>query len=97
QPYRLPLHDALPISLPDEILAQKQIRQAVGAALAQLEPEQREVLVLRDMEGLTAAEVAEVMSTSVPAVKSRLHRARARLRDTVRSEEHTSELQSREK
>ena len=70
-------------ALPDEVLAQKQIRQAVGAALAQLEPEQREVLVLRDMEGLTAAEVAEVMSTSVPAVKSRLHRARARLRDTV--------------
>jgi RNA polymerase sigma-70 factor (ECF subfamily) len=49
----------------------------------QLEPEAREVVVLRDIEGLTAAEVAEVTGTSVAAVKSRLHRARAALRERL--------------
>jgi RNA polymerase sigma-70 factor (ECF subfamily) len=39
------------------------------------------VLLLRDVEGLSAAEVAGVTGLSVPAVKTRLHRARARLRE----------------
>jgi RNA polymerase sigma-70 factor (ECF subfamily) len=43
----------------------------------------REVLVLRDVEGLTAPEVAEVMGLSVEAVKSRLHRARVAVREAV--------------
>ncbi len=43
----------------------------------------REVLVLRDVEGLTAREVAEVLGTTVEAVKSRLHRARLAVRARV--------------
>jgi RNA polymerase sigma-70 factor (ECF subfamily) len=43
----------------------------------------REILVLRDVEGLTAPEVAEVTGLTVEAVKSRLHRARARVRASV--------------
>jgi RNA polymerase sigma-70 factor, ECF subfamily len=43
----------------------------------------REVLVLRDVEGLSAAEVAEVLGVSVQAVKSRLHRARISVRAHV--------------
>jgi RNA polymerase sigma-70 factor (ECF subfamily) len=52
-------------------------------ALTQLEPAHREVIVLRDMEGLPAIEVAEVLGLSVPAVKSRLHRARKALREVI--------------
>jgi RNA polymerase sigma-70 factor (ECF subfamily) len=49
-------------------------------AIASLDPTSREVLVLRDVEGLTAPEVAEVLGVTVDAVKSRLHRARAEVR-----------------
>ena len=52
-------------------------------AIAALEPMYREVLVLRDVEGLTAPEVAEVLGVSVQAVKSRLHRARLAVRERV--------------
>ena len=43
----------------------------------------REVLLLRDVEGLSAAEVAEAIGVSVEAVKSRLHRARVAVREKV--------------
>ena len=43
----------------------------------------REVLFLRDVEGLTAPEVAEVLGVTVQAVKSRLHRARLSVREQV--------------
>jgi RNA polymerase sigma-70 factor (ECF subfamily) len=66
--------------LPDEALAERQIEQAVEQAIATLDPMYREVLILRDIEGLSAAEVAEVVGASVDAVKSRLHRARIALR-----------------
>jgi RNA polymerase sigma-70 factor (ECF subfamily) len=50
------------------------------AALASLPDHYREVLLLKDVEGLSAEEVAEVVQEKVPAVKSRLHRARLELR-----------------
>src|SRR5512146_379372 len=61
---------------PEEDLAGRQLRDALDAAIGALEPMYREVLVLRDVEGLSAPEVAEVLGISVEAVKSRLHRAR---------------------
>ena len=48
-----------------------------------LDPMYREVLVLRDVEGLSAPEVAEIMGLTVEAVKSRLHRARLAVREAV--------------
>lgn len=68
---------------PDEALAGKQVEQALEDAIRALDPMYREVLVLRDVEGLTAPEVAEVLGISVQAVKSRLHRARVAVRDGV--------------
>jgi RNA polymerase sigma-70 factor (ECF subfamily) len=58
----------------------RQIGAALAAALAGLRPEQREVVVLRDVEGLSAEEAAEVVGVEVGALKSRLHRARLELR-----------------
>lgn len=67
----------------DEALASKQVEQALDAAIASLEPMYREVLLLRDVEGLTAPEVARVTGASVQAVKSRLHRARLAVRERI--------------
>lgn len=69
-----------PSASADETLASKQVEQALEAAIASLEPMYREVLLLRDVEGLTAPEVAGVTGASVQAVKSRLHRARLAVR-----------------
>ncbi len=68
---------------PDEALAGRQVERALEQAIAALEPMYREVLLLRDVEGLTAPEVAEVVGASVQAVKSRLHRARLSVRERV--------------
>jgi RNA polymerase sigma-70 factor (ECF subfamily) len=68
---------------PERTLADREVGAALEAAIASLEPEYREVLLLRDVEGLSAAEVAEVTALSVPAVKSRLHRARAAVRQRL--------------
>ncbi|HEX9050618.1 MAG TPA: sigma-70 family RNA polymerase sigma factor [Anaeromyxobacter sp.] len=68
---------------PEDELAGRQVEAALERAIAGLDPMYREVLVLRDVEGLTAPEVAEVMGLSVEAVKSRLHRARVAVREAV--------------
>lgn len=68
---------------PDELMSQQQLRQALETALATMDPMYREVLLLRDVEGLTAPEVASALGLTVAAVKSRLHRARSMLRDRV--------------
>lgn len=68
---------------PEEAFAGRQVERALEDAIAGLDPTYREVLLLRDAEGLTAAEVAEVVGASVQAVKSRLHRARLAVRERV--------------
>ncbi|HZZ85946.1 MAG TPA: sigma-70 family RNA polymerase sigma factor [Anaeromyxobacteraceae bacterium] len=67
----------------DETLAGRQVERALEAAIGGLQPIYREVLLLRDVEGLTAPEVAQVLGVSVEAVKSRLHRARVAVRAAV--------------
>lgn len=68
---------------PERSLADRELGAALESAIAALEPEYREVLLLRDVEGLSASEVAEVTGLSVAAVKSRLHRARVAVRDRL--------------
>lgn len=72
-----------PDRTPEEELVGRQVENALEHAIRQLAPTDREVLLLRDAEGLTAPEVAEVTGSSVAAVKSRLHRARVRVRENM--------------
>ncbi len=65
---------------PEQALAGQRAESRVQRALASLEQEFRELLVLRDIQGLSYAEVVEVTGLAQGTVKSRLHRARAALR-----------------
>jgi RNA polymerase sigma-70 factor (ECF subfamily) len=69
-----------PAPTPEMHAHARQIGQALSAAIGALPADQREVLVLRDVEGLSAQEAADVIGIEVGALKSRLHRARMALR-----------------
>ncbi|HQY60444.1 MAG: sigma-70 family RNA polymerase sigma factor [Myxococcales bacterium] len=69
---------------PEAETADHELGEALGRALDALPEEHREVVMLRDVEGLTAPETAEALGVSVDAVKSRLHRARDALRRELR-------------
>lgn len=72
-----------PARNPEDLAAGREIAEALDHAIASLPPALREVLLLRDAEGLTAPEVAEVLGVTPQAVKSRLHRARLAVRAQV--------------
>ena len=59
-------------------------RQVVERGFETLSPEDREVLVLRDLEGFGNEDVAAMLDISLAAVKSRVHRARLRFMESVR-------------
>jgi RNA polymerase sigma-70 factor, ECF subfamily len=77
-------HVPQPGRTPEDDAATRQIQHILAEALARLEPNHREVILLRDVEGLTAPEAAEKLGLTVQALKSRLHRAREQLRAEVR-------------
>jgi RNA polymerase sigma-70 factor (ECF subfamily) len=65
---------------PAELAARQQSIHRVQALLERLPESAREVLVLCDLEERTEAEVAELLGVPKGTIKSRLHRARAKLR-----------------
>jgi len=66
--------------LPDDATERAELRTALEKEIAQLPPDYRLVLLLRDVEGLSTQETADALQVRVPAVKMRLHRARMALR-----------------
>lgn len=71
---------------PDEQMAGKQVERIVQQAIQELEPSFRECLVLRDVEELSYEEIEEITGLAAGTVKSRIHRARAQLREKVERE-----------
>ena len=69
---------------PESAVESRELVAALTRAMGRLPDDYREVLLLRDVEGLSAAEVAPVLGISVDALKSRLHRAREALRTQLR-------------
>ncbi len=65
---------------PEAAFLRKELEQAIEEGIALLPKPYQVVLVLRDVEGFSTEEVGEILGLSVPAVKSRLHRARLFLR-----------------
>lgn len=67
-------------TVPDDQLLTAEARQEMDRAIAQLPESLRATFILRDIQGLSGAETAEILGITVQAVKNRLHRARLRLR-----------------
>ncbi len=79
EPMQIPDWSAQPLA----DLLNTETREVMQEGIAKLPEDLRTVFVLRDIEGLSNADVAEVLDISVAAVKSRLHRARIVLRDRL--------------
>jgi RNA polymerase sigma factor (sigma-70 family) len=67
----------------DDQLLDEELGRAIQAATDALPEGYREVFLLKDVEGLSYEEISEMVGISVPAVKSRLHRARLALREAI--------------
>lgn len=85
---RLPLSEGKGVTFgettrPDQLVEGFQLERVVQSSIAELDPDFREVLVLRDVEDLTYEELCEVTGLPEGTVKSRLHRARGMLKAAV--------------
>jgi RNA polymerase sigma factor (sigma-70 family) len=72
---------------PDDFALRRELAAAIQHGLATLPEEQRIILILSDIQGLAYEEIAEITSTNLGTVKSRLSRGRARLRDVLKAGE----------
>jgi RNA polymerase sigma-70 factor (ECF subfamily) len=68
------------VTAPDEAAMTEEIRRRVREAIDRLDEEFRVLVVLRDMEDLDYATIADVLDVPVGTVKSKLHRARSQLK-----------------
>ncbi len=68
---------------PDKLTENVELKKILDDAIEKLPHDYRIVFLLRDVEGLSTIETAEIVNLSVPAIKSRLHRARAFLRNEL--------------
>lgn len=68
---------------PEAVLERWELVRIVHAAISRLDQPYREVLVLRDLEGLSGEETCAALGLETAAMKTRLHRARAMLREQI--------------
>jgi len=68
---------------PDQRVQQQERQRLVAHALTELDPDHRRILVLRDIDGMDYAQIAETLDLALGTVKSRLFRARAALRERM--------------
>ncbi len=68
---------------PDEELQSEELRRQIQSAVDALPEIYRTVFLVRDVDGLSTEETAQALDLSIPTVKTRLHRARIALRDTI--------------
>lgn len=74
------------IESPDEALANSELRIKISAALEKISPEHREVVILKDVQGLSYKEIADVMECTLGTVMSRLFYARQKLQTLLKDE-----------
>jgi len=74
------------IDSPDDALIHSELRIKISAALDKLSPEHREVVILKDVQGLSYKEIADVMESTLGTVMSRLFYARQKLQTLLKDE-----------
>jgi len=70
-------------AIPSNAIENNELKNILDKAISKLSPDYRIVFILRDVNGYSTEETGKIANLSVPAVKSRLHRARAFLRDEI--------------
>ncbi len=80
---------------PEGVAEQGEVRAAIEVALATLPPDWREVIVMSDIHGMDYAEIAAATGIALGTVKSRLSRARSRLREVILESRELSEVAQR--
>ena len=75
-----------PASQPDEYAERQELNRAIQAGIGTLPVEQRVVVVLSDVQGMSYQEIVEITGLSLGTVKSRLSRGRAKLRDYLQQQ-----------
>lgn len=82
----MPIDDALPIASADDTAAdleREEDQQLLARGIDALPPKERLALILRDIEGLPAEEVAAILGSSASTVRVQIHNARGRLRKWI--------------
>ena len=74
------------VELPDDALSNTELREKIEEALGKLSAEHREAVVLKDVQGLSYKEIAEVMDCTLGTVMSRLYYARQKLQALLKDE-----------
>ena len=79
---------AHPIDNPEALYEKKMIQQFIQKGLLKLKEDQRELLVLRDLQGFSYEEIGRLFQLSEGTVKSKLHRARMSLKEILERSTH---------
>lgn len=70
---------------PEQSCSHDEMRHILAMAIDKLKPDQRRVFQLRHLQGLSVVETAEALNLTLPTVKTRLYRARRKLRGSLRA------------
>ena len=79
-----PRHESITFETPESVLAAKEIAQAVNAALQALPDDLRQAITLREIDGLSYEDIAELMGCPMGTVRSRIFRAREAVSASVK-------------
>jgi RNA polymerase sigma-70 factor (ECF subfamily) len=77
-----------PSDNPETLLEKKMIQDLIQRGLLQLKEEQRQLIVLRDLQGLSYEEIGRLFSLPEGTVKSKIHRARMDLKEQLEKMTH---------
>lgn len=75
--------DDFDLAIPPEVEIGEEWQEVIANAMAALPAEYREIIILREYEGMSYSEIMDVLHTTIPTIKSRLYRAKGKLRELL--------------